>query len=164
MSTPLRSLAVTALVTTAIALVLPAATASAAPAKTSATKTSTVGYDVSYPQCGSSLPSGAAFGVVGVNGGLATKPNGCLATELGWAWGSSGSTAQPKAQLYVNTADPGQVRDQVTDWPTSGSTPYGDCTVGVDGYGLDDQACAWEYGSQRAQNDVDTIFTPAATR
>jgi len=44
-----------------------------------------VGYDVSYPQCDDALPDDPAFAVVGVNGGLATRPNPCLAEQLAWA-------------------------------------------------------------------------------
>ncbi len=134
-------------------------TAQAAPATvlTDAT-TSTVGYDVSYPQCGNPLPIGQAFGLVGVNGGLATTANPCLGTQLTWAWASSGTVAaQPRAQLYLNTANPGEIRDQVTTWPTAGTTPYGTCTGG------NTTACSWEYGWERAGNSVTTIFVPAAT-
>ncbi|HEV7189061.1 MAG TPA: hypothetical protein VGN28_14295, partial [Blastococcus sp.] len=63
------------------------------------------GYDVSYPQCGTSLPADRAFAVVGVNGGLSTRANPCLAAQLTWAWGASGAVpTQPRAQLYLNTA------------------------------------------------------------
>jgi hypothetical protein len=41
-----------------------------------------VGNDVSWPQCGKTLPSGQAFGIVGVIGGLANNTNPCFATEL----------------------------------------------------------------------------------
>ena len=116
------------------------------------------GYDVSYPQCGTTLPSGQAFGVVGVNGGLATTANKCLSTQLTWAWNSSGAVAsQPKAQLYLNTANPGEIRNQVTTWPHSGNTPYGRCTGG------NTHACSWEYGWERTQNSVTNFFTPAAS-
>lgn len=116
------------------------------------------GYDLSYPQCGTTLPTGQAFGVVGVNGGLATTANGCLSTELSWAWHSSGAVvSQPKAQVYLNTANPGEIRNQVSTWPSSGNTPYGTCTGG------NTNACSWQYGWQRAQNSVTNIFTPAAT-
>jgi len=116
-----------------------------------------VGYDVSHPQCGTALPSARAFAVVGVNGGLSTRANPCLSTQLAWAWRSNGSVAaQPRAQLYLNTANPGEVRAQVTTWPTSGSTPYGTCT------GDNDQACSWQYGFERARNSVVSFFTPAA--
>lgn len=101
--------------------------------------TVTTGNDVSYPQCGSTLPSATAFGIVGVNGGLADTPNNCLgiadglsSSELYWALTTAnGSTSQPKASLYVNTADPGNVYNGtvIGDWPTSGSTPYGACTT-----------------------------------
>ena len=63
---------------------------------TASAAVTTVGYDVSYPQCGTTLPASRAFGIVGVNGGLSTKANPCLATQLAWAWRSNGSaTAQP---------------------------------------------------------------------
>src|SRR3954462_155483 len=116
-----------------------------------------VGYDVSYPQCGSSLPSARAFGIVGVNGGLSTRANPCLATQLDWAWRSNGAVAaQPRAQLYLNTANPGEVRDQVATWPRAGTTPYGSCDGG------NSTACSWQYGWERAQNSVTSFFTPAA--
>ena len=80
-----------------------------------------VGYDVSYPQCGTALPRDRAFAVVGVNGGLSTRANPCLAAQLAWAWGSSGAVReQPRAQVYLNTANPGELRTQVTTWPDDG--------------------------------------------
>jgi hypothetical protein len=124
---------------------------------TASAAASTVGYDVSHPQCGTALPTTRAFAIVGVNGGLSTKANPCLATQLRWAARSSGSvTAQPKAQVYLNTANPGELRAQVTTWPQAGSTPYGACTGG------NDQACSWQYGYERARNSVVSFFTPAA--
>jgi hypothetical protein len=122
-----------------------------------ASAATTVGYDVSHPQCNTLLPQDRAFGIVGVNGGLATKPNPCLAPQLTWAWGSSGAVAsQPKAQLYLNTANPGEVLTQVTTWPKSGTTPYGPCA------GTNTAACSWQYGWERAQNSVASFFAPAA--
>jgi hypothetical protein len=110
----------------------------------------TIGYDVSYPQCGKPLPYGQAFGVVGVNNGLPnTTPNPCLAAELTWAWKSSGTARpQPKAQLYLNTANPGAVTPTVASWPKTGSTPYGVCTH------TNSTACSWEYGRLRASDSV----------
>jgi hypothetical protein len=151
----LRSLVVVALAVAAALLAAPG-TATAAPTATTVTPTR-VGYDVSHPQCGSTLPTARAFGIVGVNGGLATRTNPCLAEQLGWAWRSNGAVpAQPKAQLYLNSANPGQVLDLVTTWPTAGSTPYGSCD------GTNSRACSWRYGWERAQNSVVSFFTPAA--
>ncbi|MGY1802651.1 hypothetical protein ACI78T_05140 [Blastococcus sp. SYSU D00922] len=116
-----------------------------------------VGYDVSHPQCDTDLPRERAFAVVGVNGGLSTRANPCLQEQLTWAWESSGEVAgQPRAQLYLNTANPGQLLDEVTTWPQSGSTPYGPCD------GTNSTACSWEYGWERAENSVLSFFTPAA--
>lgn len=107
------------------------------------------GFDISYPQCGHGYPSAGAFGIVGVNGGLANDANGCLGSELPWAQALPGLTnpSQPSASLYVNTADPG---NGVADWPSpakgtgGGATPYGSCD------GSWSEACAYVYGSQRA--------------
>lgn len=112
------------------------------------TSTVLTGNDISWPQCGKRLPGGQAFGIVGVNGGLANTTNSCLATELAWAGSSTGGTNQPKVSLYVNTANPGDVISQVNDWPTSGSTPYGPCSGG------NDQACAYQYGWNMASDDA----------
>jgi hypothetical protein len=144
----LKSVLVVALAMAAALLAAPGSASAAA---------SRVGYDVSYPQCGTTLPTGQAFAVVGVNGGLSTKANNCLAAQLTWAWRSSGVMAsQPKAQLYLNTANPGEVLDQVSTWPTAGGTPYGTCT------GTNSMACSWRYGYERARNSVVSFFTPAA--
>ena len=111
------------------------------------------GYDIGWPQCGGAYPHGQAFGIVGVNDGLANNWNPCLADELAWATASAGGTALPPAALYVNTADPGQVIAQISDWPAKGSNggPYGTCD------GTDTQACSWAYGWERATADISTF-------
>ena len=144
----LRSVLAVALAVAAAVLAVPG-TASAAP--------TTVGYDVSYPQCGKSLPGDRAFAVIGVNGGLSTKANPCLSTQLAWAWRSSGAVpGQLRAQLYLNTANPGEVRSQVSTWPKTGTTPYGTCDGG------NTAACSYRYGWERANNSVVSFFAPAA--
>jgi hypothetical protein len=123
-----------------------------------------VGYDISWPQCGKKLPTGQAFGIVGVNGGNAANTNSCLASQLTWANKSTGAAHQPKAQLYVNTANPGEVISQITTWPTSNTdktgytpaNPYGACA------GSNDRACSWQYGWNRAVEDNVDRFLPAA--
>lgn len=148
MGVSLRSVVVVALVLAATVVALPG-TASAA--------RTTVGYDVSFPQCDESLPRERAFAVVGVNGGIATRANPCLSEQLRWAWMSSGAVAsQPRAQLYLNTANPGEVRSRVTTWPEEGMTPYGPCD------GSNSRACSWRYGWERAQHSLTEFFVPAA--
>jgi hypothetical protein len=126
------------------------------------TTTTIVGNDISWPQCGKTLPSGQAFGIVGVNGGLANTDNTCLGSQLVWAWKSTGQTSQAKAQLYVNTANPGGLN--TASWPADNidpagkpaPNPYGTCDHG------DNLACAWQYGWNRAVEDVQQRFIPAA--
>jgi hypothetical protein len=139
-----------------------------APAAYAAQKSSTpTGNDVSYPQCGKTLPSRQAFGIVGVNHGLANTTNPCLAAEIAWAQTSSGTTSQPKASLYVNTANPGNLG--VADWPTNNidpvtgnpvTDPYGTCAGG------DNQACAWQYGWNIADLDAQSrgVSNPGSYR
>ena len=119
---------------------------------------STTGNDISYPQCGGAYPSGQAFGIVGLNDGLANNWNPCFSSELQWALGSSGKTSQAKASVYVNTADPGNSYNgqPIKDWPGSSipSDPYGPCD------GSNTTACAWEYGYERAQADINAVAAP----
>lgn len=125
-----------------------------------------VGYDISYPQCGKRLPTDQYFGIVGVNGGTAATTNPCLADQLAWANKSRTGSTQPKVQLYVNTANPGEVISQITTWPTSNvdktgfttANPYGTCT------GANDTACSWQYGWNRSVEANLDRFVPAAAK
>jgi hypothetical protein len=120
-------------------------------------------------------PTGQAFGIVGVNGGLANVLNTCLGptplyllctqSELYWAASSSsGTTSQPRASLYVNTADPGNIHEEepIGDWPTEGEAPeYGKCETstvttrkGTHTVGENSPACAFVYGYRRAEQDI----------
>lgn len=136
----------------------PAADA-AAPSKPTAP--STLGNDVSWPQCGGALPTRQAFGIVGVNGGIASTTNACLATQLAWAANSTGVTAQPRTQLYVNTANPAGLH--TATWPTSNLDPEGVIAPNPIGTcdGSDLTACAWQYGWDRAVEDITLRFLPA---
>jgi hypothetical protein len=159
----------------------PALAAVAGHSKSSTTSTLT-GNDLSYPQCGTTFPARPAFGIVGVNSGLANGLNPCLGpsssypsykqSELYWAVANStGGTSQPKAALYLNTADPGNIYNghPITDWPTSGTTPDGTCTTttvttssGTYTVGANSPACAWQYGYNKATQDVSWLSGAAA--
>ena len=101
-------------------------------------RTAPLGVDVSHPQCPETLPTDRAFGIVGVNQGLPRFFNPCLTSQLTWAAGSSGATAQPKVQLYVNTANPGKASNV---WPCADVTA----------------ACARQYGIARAEEDLQHV-------
>jgi hypothetical protein len=139
------------------------------------------GNDISYPQCGAAFPARPAFGIVGVNGGLPNDLNPCLGlssshpsyrrAELYWAVAAStGMASQPKASLYVDTADPGNVRNgtPIADWPKAGATAYGACTTtrvrtrkGTFTVGQNSRACAWQYGYNKAAHDVSWVAAAA---
>jgi hypothetical protein len=118
------------------------------------------GVDVSWPQCGKSVPTDQSFGIVGVNGELGNQANPCFTTQLAWAAGSAGGTAQDAAQLYALVQNPGAAPG--VSWPTSntfaGSTvtggPYGACTPNTDGTARTTRACSYVYGYGRAAANV----------
>lgn len=138
--------------------ILVAAPYAAAKPLASVKVTTPVGMDISYPQCGTRLVKTQAFGIVGVNGGLATTTNPCLKDQLVWASASVGGTSQEKIQVYVNTGNPGGLG--TVSWPTSSTpeNPHGVCD------NSDSLACAWQYGWNRASEDIDLRFVPAATQ
>lgn len=119
------------------------------------------GYDISWPQCGGAYPTGQAFGIVGVNDGRADTYNPCFASEWNWAFYSSGLSSQPAAQVYLNTGDPGNSYNgqPIGDWPTTGtSTLYGTCTTeSGTSLGANSPACAYQYGYNMAQADIQTV-------
>lgn len=125
-----------------------------------------VGYDISYVQCGKRLPTDHYFGIVGVNGGTANNQNPCLSSQLTWAARAKAGSAQPAVQLYVNTANPGELISQITTWPTSPvdmngtlpNNPYGDTCLGAN-----DTACSWLYGWNRSIY-TEGIFQAAAEK
>jgi hypothetical protein len=150
----------------------PAAKAAKAPA----------GNDISWPQCGRTYPSGQAFGIVGVNDGLANNTNPCFASELSWAQRSAGGTGQSKAAVYVNTGNPSGANPSW--WPASNtfydgadgtdsntafagstqqtapSTTYGTCSPS------NDPGCAYVYGWAKAYEDFNHrgVPSPASLR
>ncbi|MCU1570875.1 MAG: hypothetical protein JWR33_1616 [Naasia sp.] len=164
MRTPLLAL-IAAVAVAGLTLAAPGAAfaAKAAPGAASSTLTS-LGNDVSWPQCGKTLPSAPAFAVVGVNGGLANDTNPCFAQQLSWAQRSTTTAApgQPNVALYVNTANPGFAGSgRTSPWPASntygGTTvpnPYGTCTPAPDGGASYTAACAYMYGYARAYDDL----------
>ena len=108
-----------------------------------------------------------------MNAGLANTPNPCLGTykggavttsELAWAWRSTGASAPgslPQAALYVNTANPGP---GVADWPTNNIDPNSKPTTEpcpTPCTGGDTLACAWQYGWNRAVQDMDWLTQAA---
>ena len=124
-----------------------------------------IGYDVSYPQCNRSLPTDFYFAVIGVNGGTAANANPCLSNQLAWAATAQPGSKQSPKQLYVNTANPGEVIDQIVTWPKTAydlnnnlpPNPYGNtCT------GSNDLACSWLYGWNRSIYS-ESVFLPAAS-
>lgn len=130
-------------------------------ARVTSNTTTPLGIDISWPQCTKQVPKTQAFGIVGVNGGLATTTNPCLKDQLLWANQSLGGTSQEILQLYVNTANPGGLG--TASWPKNNidpagnttSNPYNTCN------GSDTLACAWQYGWNRALEDVRDRFQPA---
>lgn len=127
-------------------------------------KHNVIGNDISFPQCDGTYPEGQSFGVVGVNGGTPTKTNPCLSDQLRWAAGSKGDGfGQPSVQLYVNTANPGQV-ENAPGWSENNIDPLGNDAPNPYGVcdGSNSMACSWQYGWNRANEVVHQRFMPAA--
>jgi hypothetical protein len=132
----------------------PSATPTMTPTPTPTPNPEPIGNDISYPQCGKSYPTGQLFGIVGVNGGIASTTNPCLSSELSWAANTIDSAInQAKIQLYVNTGNPGGLN--TATWPQNNTDPEGNMTTNPHGTcdGSNSVACAWQYGWNRAVDE-----------
>ncbi|MEO8510695.1 MAG: hypothetical protein ABI534_05580 [Chloroflexota bacterium] len=115
-----------------------------------------IGYDISYPQCGSPYPRSAAFTIVGVNGGRVYSANPCLAAPDGsgqLAWGG------PGVEFYANTANPGP--ELSSYWPRGQVVPRPCDTVALPG--ADTVDCAYDYGWNAAADSYRTAVNAAIT-
>jgi hypothetical protein len=122
-------------------------TTTTAPTTTTTTTTTTLpssqpvtgGYDVSWPQCSSTLPGDATFAVVGVSDGRAFSDNPCLHAQYTWAAGAP----RPPA-LYMNTGNPGK---QSVHWTEPGPKSCNGASS--------DSGCAYNYGWNAASHAFD---------
>lgn len=160
----MKKIILTTLLSIALVASFGASAFAAKPTSSGKTKTP-LGIDVSWPQCGTTLPDDQAFAIVGVNGGLANNTNPCFAEQFAWAQNSLGGTNQPLVSVYVNTGNPGLLS---ASWPTSNAyvgisttnqgyvidNPYGTCD------GTETAACAYIYGWSRAYDDVNERGVP----
>ncbi len=105
-----------------------------------------LGYDISFPQCGANLPAATGFGVVGVDNGHSFSVNPCLASEITWA----GTSLSASPQFYVNTDNPGPSNN--TNWPQSQSTPK-PCA------GANSVNCSYDYGWNAAQASFQAVVS-----
>ncbi len=98
------------------------------------------GYDVSYPQCNSTLPTDGAFNIVGINGGLVYTGNPCLESQITWAGGAA-------AHFYINTGNLGPTSSY---WPEGQTSP-----MNCDAANPDTTACAFNYGYNAAKDSYE---------
>jgi hypothetical protein len=148
-----RSVSAAVVVVAALLFLVPSAVAGKSKPGHGGGSSTPTGYDVSYPQCGTQLPS-ALFGIVGVNDGIVFSANPCLGTgdgasELAWAESYDGTGA---AILYANTADPGPARS--SHWPNGQTSPRS-----CDPAQADSTACSYDYGWNAAADSYRDAVT-----
>jgi hypothetical protein len=110
-----------------------------------------VARDVSFPQCGGSLPAEAVsdFGVLGTNNGISFTRNPCLLHQLAWAK----SLSMPPA-FYANTGNPGPVRAK--HWPLGQTSPFACAASDPNSVG-----CSYDYGWNAAWQSYSTAVDAA---
>lgn len=118
----------------AVPHVLPSAGTYRAVATANPYRPFSTGYDISWPNCGSSYPSPPYnMAIVGVNDGRAFTGNPCLSSEAHWA-----AQGAPNAYMNINAPPPGPPNS------TDQTGPAGTCSAA-------NQAClAYNYGYNTA--------------
>lgn len=118
---------------------------------TTALADGTSGYDVSYPQCGQTLPSGRPdVAIVGVEGGRSFTKNPCLAEQFHWA-GANGH----HYELSINTSFPAGSKIHHGDTGPKGTCQPEDWACRAYNYGFNNAEFAFQYAqSQYAVADT----------
>jgi hypothetical protein len=133
-----------------LALLVFAASSFAAGAASLTPTPGSTGWDVSYPQCGTKLPTSGTFAVVGVSDGQPYSLNPCLGGSKGeYAWAVSRGTPA----LFMNTANPAPTSSYY--WPASGTSYPALC---IDSTSTKDPGCAYDYGWYAAGNALDAAL------
>ena len=101
--------------------------------------TTSIGFDISWPQCGHALPQSPGFGIIGATGGSPFTANKCLDNDLLWAIGALNDSPA----FYANTGDAGPA--YAAAWPKSQQTP--DVCSGANSV-----ACSYDYGWNAARS------------
>ena len=127
-----------------------AVTADWAGADTTTPPATSLGYDISFPQCGGNLPTPVGFGIVGVNDGHPFSTNPCLVPELRWA----ATTVGASPEFYTNTANPGPAGD--VNWPTSQQSPDV-CS------GANTVPCSYDFGWNAARSSFQAAVAAEAS-
>ncbi len=80
----------------------------AAPLTSSPYASTSIGADLSWPNCSQSAswPAGVEFGIVGVTGGRAFTSNSCFGAEWSWATSQPSSAGSGPASIYMNLNAP----------------------------------------------------------
>lgn len=106
------------------------------------------GFDISYPNCSATLPSGDSFAIVGVGGGRPFTTNGCAAQEWSAAAAATGGSTP---SLYFNTGYSGAYSRHVDNTCASAVSKAGSVFSGLTTSHARSQAeTAWEVGCSEA--------------
>lgn len=124
-----------------VALCAPALAHAAAPTVPPAS----IGFDISFPQCGRPYPASPGFGVVGVNRGHPFSTNPCLRGELRWV----GHSAVAAPAFYANVDAPGPGGPH---WPGRQNGPRA-CR------GANSAPCAYDYGWDAARASFSAVLS-----
>ncbi len=110
------------------------------------------GFDISYPNCGATLPSLDSFALVGVGAGRPFTTNSCLTSEWNAAQKATGATPS----LYFNTGYSGAYTRNIdtTTCPaalSSAKNAYPGLFSGLSRHDQSQAQQAWELGCSEAE-------------
>ena len=118
-----------------------------------------IGYDVSFPQCGSALPAQPyPFAMVGVTGGRAFTQNPCLRAQYSWA----SASGRPPG-LYINTKYPAGTTIGQRDTGPAGTCASTDTRCQSYNYGYKTAQDAVAYAKTQGVVDVSTWWLDVET-